>query len=494
MEEEALINDDVWCDNDDEHVDGDQLVDGGSENETTQRWKSIRVLYLTVFFNSIEFAIFMSSLWPYLKKVDANVSATFLGWTNSGFSLCAMIGSGILGVWCHYCPAAQPLHFAIFVRFIGSLLYGYAEAFGTHGIYAILVARLLLGFSGGNAAVCRTVLSQSTTLTERTNAFANLAIAQGIGFTVGPGIQAAMVPLGNKGFSFAPMKLTLNVYTAAGFVGVLMALINFGAIVIWFREIKVDIYAGQKKIEVDADDLPRPDLRAIGVASILYFVFQLVFSLNETIITPLGMDEFAWTKTKAVLYSGVILIVAGVLAIACFIAVKYASKKFGERAVLTFGLVASLAGFVVYLPWGNEYPVLQTSKIISNGNQTTTELTPGCPMKYDWCKTTPKIYFSQFLVGAAFVTIGYPVGFVVINTIYSKLLGPRKQGAYMAWIVAIGSLAKVVGPLLVTNAYVDVGPRWTFFIVDVLITLTIVLLGCNYGRLVPFHDYIEKKQ
>ena len=69
------------------------------------------------------------------------------------------------------------------------------------------------------------------------------------------GVQAAMVPLGNKGFYFAPMKLTLNVYTAAGFFGVLMALVNFGAIVIWFKEVKVDIYAGQKKIDVDAGEI-----------------------------------------------------------------------------------------------------------------------------------------------------------------------------------------------------------------------------------------------
>ena len=69
------------------------------------------------------------------------------------------------------------------------------------------------------------------------------------------GVQAAMVPLGDKGFYFAPMKLTLNVYTAAGFFGVFMALVNFGAIVIWFREFKVDIYAGQKKIDVDTGEI-----------------------------------------------------------------------------------------------------------------------------------------------------------------------------------------------------------------------------------------------
>ena len=68
------------------------------------------------------------------------------------------------------------------------------------------------------------------------------------------GVQAAMVPLGSKGFYFAPMKLTLNVHTAAGFFGVLMALVNFAAVVIWFSESKIDIYDGQQKVDVDTGE------------------------------------------------------------------------------------------------------------------------------------------------------------------------------------------------------------------------------------------------
>ena len=41
-------------------------------------------------------------------------------------------------------------------------------------------------------AVCRAVISQSTTLEERTSAFANFAIAQGVGFAIGPGQAAAL--------------------------------------------------------------------------------------------------------------------------------------------------------------------------------------------------------------------------------------------------------------------------------------------------------------
>ena len=39
------------------------------------------------------------------------------------------------------------------------------------------------------------------------------------------------------------------------------------------------------------------------------------------------MDEFAWTDTKAVLYGGILLAIAGVIAVLCFQFVKPATKK-----------------------------------------------------------------------------------------------------------------------------------------------------------------------
>ena len=56
------------------------------------------------------------------------------------------------------------------------------------------------------------------------------------------------------------------------------------------------------------------------------------------------------------------------------------------------------------------------------------EITPlGCPSNYGWCESTPKLYLPQFLVGATLVGTGYPVAFLVISTIYSRILGPRPQ-------------------------------------------------------------------
>ena len=51
----------------------------------------------------------------------------------------------------------------------------------------------------------------------------------------------------------------------------------------------------------------------------------------------------------------------------------------------------------------------------------------GCPYKYKWCYTTPLLPLPQFFVAATVVGIGYPVGAVVHNVLYSKLIGSLSQ-------------------------------------------------------------------
>ena len=51
----------------------------------------------------------------------------------------------------------------------------------------------------------------------------------------------------------------------------------------------------------------------------------------------------------------------------------------------------------------------------------------GCPAMYKWCHTTPLLPLPQFFVAATIVGIGYPVGQVVHNVLYSQILGPLPQ-------------------------------------------------------------------
>eukprot|EP00794_Sanderia_malayensis_P007058 gene7058-7850_t len=467
-----------------------------SRAEYKKRWRSIRIVYFVMFFSSVQFAVVMSSLWPYLQKVDSSISETFLGWTNSGFSMCQFFGSFLFGIWCQHRPAIEPLLFSHVILICGSFLYGYAQSFTTLAPYIILFGRLLLGFSTGNVAVCRAFLSESTTLNERVKAFADLSIAQALGFFFGPVMQVAVVPVGKRSYYVKPLRMYIDIFTLPGYLGVIIGIICLIVILCYFRETNNEVLHKEEKDKQPTGDIAKPDFKAIGVMSIMFFVLLSIFSLNETIMTPLVMDEFAWTDQQAVLYGGILLAVSGIIAVLAFQLVKYLAKWFGERRVLAIGLLITLAGFIVYLPWGNKYPVLQIQHVQpDHGNSSTIVSLVGCPVQYSWCRNTPKIYLPQFLVGAALVGTGYPIGFLIASTIYSQLLGPRKQGAYMAWLTSVGSLARIIGPLIVSIAYKEIGPRWTFLIVDAVLALSILLLGSGLARTQEsFKDDINTEQ
>lgn len=54
-----------------------------------------------------------------------------------------------------------------------------------------------------------------------------VSLAQVLGFVIGPALQAAVVPLGDTGVWLVPNKLKLDMYTAAGWINVIMGILNF---------------------------------------------------------------------------------------------------------------------------------------------------------------------------------------------------------------------------------------------------------------------------
>jgi len=52
----------------------------------------------------------------------------------------------------------------------------------------------------------------------------------------------------------------------------------------------------------------------------------------------------------------------------------------------------------------------------------------GCPVyEQPWCGYTPVMTIAQFFLGYFLTSIGYPIGITVIQTLFSKILGPRPQ-------------------------------------------------------------------
>ncbi|XP_062514051.1 major facilitator superfamily domain-containing protein 8-like [Corticium candelabrum] len=480
------------------------------------KWTSVRVMYLTMFLSSMAFSIVLSSLWPFLRTVDKDATPTILGVVVASFSLGQLLGSPVFGYWANRRQSKEPVVVSCILALVGNCMYGYSGSLSEHNIFnaiTMMSARFIVGFGAGNVAITRSFVSHSTTLEERTAAMANMSIAQALGFIIGPAIGLAFVPLGEDGVQVSAIYFQLNIYTAPGFLGATLALLNVVFVLVFFRE-HVNIVAVPDSdsltpsIQVTGDSgysashLKMDKLAVIGCIG-LFFIVLFVFTVFETLTTPLSMDEYAWSSVQATFYNGILFAVAAVISVVTFLLAKPLSRKVDERTLLVVGFIIIACGIVVLLPWSKESPAVMASFIDTNPTvkvtSTATEPTflpfnteaasssRGCPLQYRWCINSSKVLIQQFFAGAVLISIGYPVSSLMTYSLYSKILGERKQGTMMGWLTASGSLARTLGPVFVSSVYHRFGPRWTFVSSGVIVAIALLALWYLYRRLVPFH-------
>ncbi|CAL9694779.1 unnamed protein product [Knipowitschia caucasica] len=468
------------------------------------RWRSIRVMYFTMFLSSVGFTIVITSLWPYLQKVDPGANASFLGWVVAVYSLGQMIASPLFGLWSNHRPRREPLVCSIFINLLANIYYAYVHLPKTGNKYHMMISRAFVGFGAGNVAVARSYVAGATSLKERTGAMANMSASQALGFILGPALQAGLSFIGEHGITLKFIELQLNMYTAPALLAAALGLVNIFLVLFILKEHYVDedgrlihpsINYTEDNVEDSGEAEENVDNVAVVTSNILFFVVMFIFAVFETIATPLSMDMFAWTRKEAVLYNGIIICCIGFESILVFIVVKLAAQRFGDRLILLAGLAFIFCGFFSLLPWGNHYPRIQWADIKNNSlvsqmtvvsvTNSTVEPT-GCPLVQTWCQYTPVINLPQYLTADVLIGIGYPTCNVMSYTLYSKVLGPKPQGVYMGWLTAAGSGARTLGPVFVSNVYTHLGPRWAFSLICGVVVGAILLLMAVYKRLIGF--------
>lgn len=474
------------------------------DGENKSRWRSIRIMYFTMFLSSVGFTIVITSLWPYLQKVDSSADASFLGWVVAAYSLGQMIASPLFGLWSNHRPRREPLICSIFINLSANIYYAYVYLPKTGNKYHMLMSRAFVGFGAGNVAVVRSYVAGATSLHERTGAMANMSACQALGFILGPALQACLSFIGEYGVTLRFLDLQLNMYTAPALLAATLGLINIILVLFILKEHHVDdngrylqpsINYADDNVEDSLEAEESVDQMAVLTSNALFFIVMFIFAIFETIATPLTMDMFAWTRKEAVLYNGIIICGIGFESILVFLVVKLAAQRFGDRPVLLAGLIIIFCGFFILLPWGNNYPKIQWADVKNNtlvtqmalasvGNSTVEPA--GCPIEQTWCQYTPAIHIAQYITSDLLIGMGYPTCNVMSYTLYSKILGPKPQGVYMGWLTAAGSGARTLGPIFVSNVYSLFGPRWAFSLVCGMVVGAILLLIVVYKRLIAF--------
>lgn len=424
-----------------------------------RRWRSIYVMYFTMFLSAVTFSIVLSSVWPYLLQVDySHASASFLGWVVAAYSFGQLVASPFFGAWADWRPTREPLVFSLVITVVFNLLYSWTGAFSADiAGWILLISRALVGFGAGIAAVVRSYVSEATTESERTGAMAGISAAQALGFILGPAMGLAFVPLGSKGghVQMGKLGLDFNMYTGPGYIGALLGVANILLLVLIFRECKLkgrEKQNGGRKMQKlisestasnasCAMQLGHFNRAAAAMAVVLFFIILFAFAVFETIATPLVMDEFAWSRKQAVFYNNAFFAALAVVAIASFIAVKFISRRVDERVLFMVALFLVALAFFVLIPMGNELPKITISTSIdalpANNSSVippvvvanATELEPvGCrDPPQTWCSHVPRIYLFQYLLALLLVAVGYPIASLLCYSIYSKILGPFPQ-------------------------------------------------------------------
>ncbi|XP_065057017.1 major facilitator superfamily domain-containing protein 8-like [Rhopilema esculentum] len=219
----------------------------------------------------------------------------------------------------------------------------------------------------------------------------------------------------------------------------------------------------------------------------------MVFSSIETFTAPLMKSELALTKSEAVFYAGLLLSSVGPIALFSLSLIRCTSNRLAERSIMLLGCTISLLGFIIFLPWGNTHPTLQTTEQTKLGNVMKTIWKAGCPPKFQWCKNAPKIHLAQFVVAELIIIVGFTLSFLIINGLYSKVIGPRKQSFYSAIISGSSCVSGIVTPLVMTCIYETYGPRYVFITIAAIVAACIVIVSYFFNRLVPFEEYAECK-
>lgn len=382
-----------------------------------------------------------------------------------------------------------------------------------------------------------------------------ISLAQVLGFVIGPVLQTLVVPLGDGGVWIIPDRLKLDMYTAAGWINVILGIVNFVAFLPFiFKEHRIATKEAMQKqgVETEKETYKGTKVDYLSAWTLLVAFFILVFNfmLLETLATSLTMDQFAWSKAEALYYMGIIMSVGALLAIITFAMINPLCKWFPETKVMIWGgFFFMVIGRAVYIPWGSEpvqtyddklrFEILDNKTFCDNynlnltkiyatmidnatfldkvDNTTQPEIYPdfdlsvsmnltasmksqnlkellkdcgntteflGCPSSQKWCSTVPGMTLTQFILGFVLTSLGYPVGVTLVQTIFSKILGPRPQGVWMGLMTGSGCMSRALGPVFVTYIYTEFGTIWTFSMTTVMMVFSMVWLWKFESRLV----------
>uniref|UniRef100_A0A7E4VAS1 MFS domain-containing protein n=1 Tax=Panagrellus redivivus TaxID=6233 RepID=A0A7E4VAS1_PANRE len=498
-------------------------------------WRSIYVGTFVGFLATVQMSAFIPTVWPYLKIIDPEISETTFGMIRGMSAFGGVVSSACSGYISNKLSDTKPclLVEKVLVIFAAFLYLTIEIVPKGWGLIIFTVYECLIGVAMGLSSVFRTHVAMSSTEADRPRAFGITMLAISLGFLVGSLFQMTLSFLPYPGIPIA-FGIRLSLYTAPIIFGIGNSVIGF-ILLSTFYDGKMRVPPRKQPIEstsetnkmieqTDSDagsgssgtDHPVStigyDKMAVVICILTKTALDAYMTMMMSIGNPYTMTTFELSRQESVKLNSSMMAATGFFSL--LFSVGYGIFNFGkrlpERIAVTFGLSLVFGCIVATYPFpflsqtiSYEHPIgtpaiydqSAAKELLSTNENVTidTELI-GCSINYAWCQTTHKIDLIVYIVTQIMVFgIATPLMMVNLDILYSKILGPIKQGVLQAVFMVFGQILHIVGPVVITTLYAETGPTYIWILSGVLLFMALGMFTGNYKRMISFTKRVEDK-
>ena len=351
------------------------------------------ILFLIVFIDLVGFGLVIPLLPFYAERFAASpLQMTMLFATYSLMSMITAPHWGRLSDRVGRRPVLMASMAAAALAYLGL-------AFAT-GLWVLFVARGFAGACAGNIAAAQAYIADLTPPEGRAKGMGMIGAAFGLGFIIGPvlgGITAgndlATADLETPGLIAAGLSF-------AAFLGVIALLPESLA--------PGRSVSSRSRIAAARNALGRPVLaRLIAV----FFLATLAFSGMETTFAWWAIAQFGWGPRSI----GFVFFYVGLLsALMQGVLIGFLTRRFGEERLMLLGLASLLLGLLL-LPFAGDLP--------------------------------------RLIVALSLLAIGNGALAPSLNSLISQRAGAGEQGEVMGVAQSVGSLSRVLGPIVAGSLF-----------------------------------------
>ncbi len=417
---------------------------------------SIFVVYWVTLVSEASRGLMLPSTWPYLASLGGGKA--MLGVFVATFSVGRMATTIPLGYLSDKYSTSAVLTLASIVQIFGHALYALAPS-----VWALLVARIIVGFGSATMSICRAHLTRAVPARMRTHHFAYLSALQFVGFAVLPGAGGLLATLPEK--AVLP-GFVLNGFTYPAWTLVFCNLLAIFLIYAFYfnpptrQEVAHAAAAATNNANNYGATAPttiempprhqrrRADLVALTVCLLINVSFRGIVAELETVSIPFLQERFGMGYAESSYY----ITAVGFLGFFVYIAFKPIAQRFSDRNLVLYGLAFVMLGA---------------------GPLSLTVLTRRMGQ---W------VYVACI---AAMWSISYPVGQTAVLALFSKVLADLPAGGFLGVFSASGSLARIVFAMLAGKTWSVLGREAVFVCILGYIVPAILLCIFFWNRLVP---------